>query len=170
MVAIKRHFKSVVREITETAPLSTDSICEPLVVLPIDRWNKISTKGLRFCIGLSKEIKAVHVLFDESQDELAASWPRLVEEPARAAGIPVPELVCLKSPFRYVITPIVDYVLDLSAKNPDRDIAVIVPELIEHNWYHFALHNQRAQGLKALLTLKGNQRITTITIPWYLKD
>lgn len=170
MLAIKRHFKSVVREITETAPLSTDSICEPLVVLPIDRWNKISTKGLRFCIGLSKEIRAVHVLFDESQDELAASWPRLVEEPARAAGIPVPELVCLKSPFRYVITPIVDYVLDLSAKNPDRDIAVIVPELIEHNWYNFALHNQRAQGLKALLTLKGNQRITTITIPWYLKD
>ena len=48
--------------------------------------------------------------------------------------------------------------LDLSAKNPDREIAVIVPELVEHKWYHYALHNQRAQGLKALL-LRGNQRI-----------
>ena len=74
-----------------------------------------------------------------------------MEEPARAAGIPVPELVCLNSPFRYVITPIVDYILDLSAKNPDREIAVIVPELVEHKWYHYFLHNQRAQGLKALL-------------------
>ena len=76
----------------------------------------------------------------------------------------------LKSPFRYVITPIVDYILDLSAKNPDREIAVIVPELVEHKWYHYALHNQRAEGLRALLLLKGNQRITTMNIPWYLKQ
>jgi hypothetical protein len=64
----------------------------------------------------------------------------------------------------------VDYVLDLSAKNPQREIAVIVPELVEHSWYHYALHNQRAQGIKGLLLLKGNERITTMTIPWYLKD
>src|SRR5580658_2483558 len=51
MVAIKRHFESVAAEITETAPLRTASICEPLVVVPIDRWNKITAKGLRFAIG-----------------------------------------------------------------------------------------------------------------------
>jgi amino acid transporter len=170
MVAINRHFRSVAKEVTETAPLSTVAICEPLVVVPIDRWNKISVKGLRFAISLSKEIKAVHVTFDENQDELAQSWSRLMAEPARAAGLPVPELVCLSSPFRYVVTPIVDYVLDLSAKNPDREIAVIVPELVEHKWYHYFLHNQRAQGLKALLLLKGNQRITTMDILWYLKE
>src|SRR6202040_3566132 len=100
-------------------------------------------------------IKAVHMLFDEKQDELAESWPRLVEQPARDAGLPVPELICLKSPFRYVVTPIVVYVLDLSARNPDREIAVIIPELVEHKWYHYALHNQRPQGLKALRLLKG---------------
>jgi amino acid transporter len=170
MVSIKRHFRSVAQEITETAPLSTVSIFEPLVVVPIDRWNKISVKGLRFAISLSKEVKAVHVLFDDKEDDLAASWLVLVEEPARAASLPVPELVCLNSPFRYVVTPIVDYVLDLSAKNPDREIAVIVPELVENKWYHYVLHNQRAQGLKALLLLKGNRRITTMNIPWYLKD
>jgi hypothetical protein len=26
--------------------------------------------------------------------------------------------------------------LDLSAKNPDREIAVIFLELVEHKWYH----------------------------------
>ena len=92
------------------------------------------------------------------------------KQPARAAGLPVPELVASARPFRYVVTPIVDYVLDLSAKNPDREIAVIVPELVEHKWYHYFLHNQRAEGLKALLLLKGNQRITTMNIPWYLKE
>jgi hypothetical protein len=108
-------------------------------------------------------------LFDEEKDELVESWPRLVEEPARAAGLPAPELVSLRSPFRNVITPIVDYILDLSAKNPDRDITVIVPELVERHWYHYALHNQRAEGIRALLLLRGNQRITTVNIPWYLK-
>jgi amino acid transporter len=170
MVAIKRHLQSVSREIGETAPLSTASIYEPLVVVPIDGWSKITEQGLRFAISLSKEIKAVHILFDEDNNELAESWTRLVEEPARAAGLPLPELVCLKSPFRYVMTPIVDYILDLSAKNPDREIAVIVPELVENKWYHFALHNQRAEGIRALLLLKGNRHITTMNIPWYLKQ
>ena len=170
MVAIQRHFQSVAEETTETAELSTVSICAPLVVLPIDRWNKISVKGLRFALSLSGEIKAVHTVIDDKPDDLAQAWPHLVEEPARKSGLPAPELVCLCSPFRYVITPVVDYVLDLSSKNPDREIMVIVPELVEHKWYHYALHNQRAQGLKALLLLKGNQRITTVTIPWYLKE
>ncbi len=170
MLAIRRHFESVADEVTETAPLSTASICEPLIVIPIDRWDKISVKGLRYALSISKEVKAVHVNFDEKPDDIAQAWTRLVEEPARAAGLPVPELVCLTSPFRYVITPIVDYVLDLSAKIADREIALIVPELVEHHWYHFALHNQRAEGLKALLLLRGNQRISIMNIPWYLKQ
>ena len=89
---------------------------------------------------------------------------------ARAAGLPAPELVCLPSPFRYIVLPIVDYVLELSEKTPDREISVIVPELVERKWYHFPLHNQRAEGLKALLLLRGNSRITVMNIPWYLKE
>ena len=74
----------------------------------------------------------------------------------------------LQSPYRYIINPIVDYILDLEAKNPDREIAVLVPELVEEKWYYFLLHNQRAAWLKALLLLKGNQRIIVIDVPWYL--
>ena len=146
MVAINRHFGEVAKEIAETQPLSADSICEPLIVVPIEHWNKITARGLRLAISLSKEVKAVHVLFDDKQDELAQTWAKLVEEPASAAGRPVPELVCLRSPFRYVVTPIVDYVLDLSTQHPDREISVIIPELVEHKWYHYFLHNQRARG------------------------
>jgi len=170
MVAIKRHFNSVAAEINESTPLVASSLREPLVVIPVDRWNKISANGLRFAISLSKEIQAIHVFFDEKEDNLKDSWPRLVEEPARAAGLPVPQLVCITSPFRSVITPLVDYIVDLSEKNPAREITVIVPELVEHKWYHYVLHNQRAQGFKTLLLLRGNQRITTITVPWYLKQ
>jgi hypothetical protein len=32
---------------------------------------------------------------------------------------------------------------DLSQRFPGRDIAVLVPELVERHWYHYFLHNQR---------------------------
>jgi amino acid transporter len=170
LVAIKRHFETIARDVAETEPVSTADLCEPIIVVPIDRWNKISTRGLRFAFSLSKEIKVVHIAFEEGEDELAKAWGRLVEEPARAANLPVPELVCLNSPFRYVITPIVEYVLELSKQNPDRPISVFIPELVERKLYHYALHNKRAEGLKALLLLRGNPNISTATIPWYLQQ
>jgi hypothetical protein len=76
----------------------------------------------------------------------------------------------LNSPYRFIINPIVDYVLDLEEKNHDREVAVLVPELVEDRWYYYLLHNQRAAWLKALLLLKGNQRIIVIDVPWYLNS
>lgn len=75
----------------------------------------------------------------------------------------------LDSPYRNVINPIVDYVLELQKKNEGRNIAVVVPELMETKWYHFFLHNQRAEWLKAALLLKGNPRIVVINVPWYMR-
>src|SRR5437660_5427101 len=45
---------------------------------------------------------------------------------------------------------------------------LLIPELVERHWYHNLLHNKRASVLKALLLLKGNQRIVVINVPWYL--
>lgn len=92
----------------------------------------------------------------------------LVEAPARNAKLPVPELVVLGSPYRFVVRPIVEYALQIQADNSDCHIAILVPELIENHWYNFLLHNNRSQLLKALLNLKENPRITVLNIPWYL--
>ena len=89
--------------------------------------------------------------------------------PAIQAGVPVPELVVLTSPYRYVIPPILDYVLDLERRHPDREVAVLIPEMVEAHWYHYLLHNQRAEWLRALLLLRGNARINIVNVPWYLK-
>ena len=98
----------------------------------------------------------------------AAIFPGWSEAPAKAAGLPVPELVVLKSPFRFIVRPILDYALELEEDNPDKTIAVLIPELVESRWYYFLLHNNRSQVLKALLLFSGNERTTVINIPWYL--
>ena len=56
------------------------------------------------------------------------------------------------------------------ARHPNRQVAVLIPEMVEPHWYHYFLHNQRGQWLKALLLLKGNQRINVISVPWYLNE
>jgi hypothetical protein len=46
---------------------------------------------------------------------------------------------------------------------------VIVPELVERHWYHYPLHNKRAEILKWFILLNGNERIVLINVPWYIK-
>ena len=94
---------------------------------------------------------------------------RSVETPAREANLPVPELVLLKSPFRFVVKPIVAYALNLEKENPQGHVAVIVPELVEARWYYLFLHNNRSSLIKALLLFGGSQRISIINVPWHLE-
>jgi hypothetical protein len=53
-------------------------------------------------------------------------------------------------------------------EHPDRQIAVIIPDLVERHWYHYLLHNQEGEMLKALLQLRGHERVVIIGVPWYL--
>ena len=141
----------------------------PLVVVPVFAWNKISKKGLRFGLTLSSEVVALHIQCEKDRDDFCRAWGTEVEEPARKAGRAAPRLVVLPSPYRFVLTPILDYILDLERDHPDRQIAVLIPELVERHWYHYFLHNQSAELLRALLLAKGNQRIVLVSVPWYTK-
>ncbi len=168
MISVRRHYDHVEAETATPNPLDLTDLRAPLVVVPVLYWNKIAQKGLRFALNLSSEVQALHVECEKDIGNFRQRWARFVAEPAKRAGLVAPHLVVLKSPYRFVISPIVDYVLELERNNPDRQIAVLIPELVEWHWYHYFLHNQRAEWLKALLLLKGNQRIIVIIVPWYL--
>ena len=170
MRLVKRHYNYVAREIESAAPLNTRNLTPPLVVITIDRWTRITQKALRFALEISPDVRGLHVEYDQQSDTLASQWANLVEEPARRAGLAGPRLVVLQSPYRFVIRPILDYVLELKEENPGRQIAVLIPELVEPGWYSNLLHNHRSTALKALLLFQGNQRVTVINIPWYLTD
>ena len=170
MRSVKGHYDRVTQQIGTTQPIDAGGLRPPLVVLPIDRWDAVAEKALRFAWTISREIHVVHVDCGEETDLLRERWHDLVETPAAAAGLPAPALVVVTSPFRFVIRPIVDYVLTLQTDHPDWSIAVVVPELVERHWYYGLLHNNRSAILKALLFFKGNQRTAVINIPWYLSN
>jgi len=91
-----------------------------------------------------------------------------VRAPMSQHSFPVPELVTVHSTFRTILSPLMDYILELEDQNPSRKVAVLLPELVVRHWWENFLHNQRVQLLKLLLLLKGNQRIVVVNIPWYL--
>jgi len=169
MLRVHGHYESVARETANSEPLVIENMGPPIVVVPIQGWSKISERALQFALSLSPEIHAVHVDTEEETDALERQWCRLVERPVEDFGGTPPSLVTLPSPYRLLIRPILEYVLDMEKNNPSRQIAVIVPELVEKHWYHYPLHNQRAELLKALLLLKGSRRIVLINVPWYIQ-
>jgi len=168
MGAVKRHYERVARDIAADHPIHLESLAQPLVIVPLDRWTRITEKGLRFAMKLSDQVQAVHVDAEECCDEVKEMWERNVAEPIRRSGRTVPDLVLLESPYRFILGPLVEYTLKVESQNPDRQIAVLVPELVVKHWWQAPLHNQRAQLLKLLLLVRGNQRIIVINIPWYL--
>jgi amino acid transporter len=168
MFSIRRHYERLRRQISRAAPLDLSERRPPIVVMPMMAWTRVSRSGLQFAFRICSEVHVVHVSTGEGDKEFLTYWQNEVEEPIQQAGIRMPELKVLKSPYRFVIAPIVDYILKLEERNPRRQIAVIIPELVEKHWYHNFLHNQRATWLKAALLMKGNRRIVTINVPWYL--
>ncbi|HEY0757822.1 MAG TPA: APC family permease [Acidisarcina sp.] len=169
MAAVHRHYKHVDEQTAGPDPLDLTDLAPPIVIIPIDRWSRITEKGVRFALILSREVRALHVdCSEDDEDNICAMWEEKVAGPLRAANLPEPELVLVKSPYRYVIGPVVDYVLEVERANPHRHVAVLVPELVVKHWYQYLLHNQRSNLLKVMLLLRGNQRILVINIPWYM--
>jgi len=142
----------------------------PLVVIPIDRWSAITKQGLEFAGRLSPTVTAVHVEPGEHAALLQEDWERYVVKPYRESGVEPPELVMLPSPYRFIVVPIVEYVLKLAEKYPDRKIAVVIPEFVEDRWYEYFLHNQRARLLEWVLLARGNKQIYTVASPYYVSD
>ena len=168
---VHRHYAHVARETGCPRPLDVGDIRSPIVVLPLKGWNTITENALRFALDLSPDVFAVHIGTDQAEaDAMGAQWARYVEPPIRAAGLPMPQLVTLSSPYRRLFTPFLEHIGRIKAENPARTIAVIIPELVETHWYQYLLHNQRATGLKAALLLRGDSRVVVINVPWYLSD
>jgi amino acid transporter len=171
MHAVKRHYDRVARETALDRPFSPSELTEPIVVMPIDRWSRITEKGLSFALGISTDIRCVHVHSAETgedNDPLHDQWKTMVIDPLRAAGKPIPKLEVITSPYRYLLRPVVDYIFKIEASTKTRKICVLLPELVVRHWWENLLHNPVANLLKVILLVRGNRRIIVINIPWYL--
>jgi len=166
---VRRHYHGVKMMTSCRVPVDAAGLSQPpIAVIAIDRWSNITRLGIEFAARLSPEVIALHVEPGEHSELLQEDWEHYVEQPFRAAGKEPPRLHILPSPYRFVIVPIVQFVLDISKQNPTRSIVVVIPELVEDRWYEYFLHNQRGRLLEWVLLARGNERIFTVSAPWYV--
>lgn len=166
---IKGHYDYVVRKTESPLAINLSQMDQPIAVMPIDKWSIQNENGLRFALRISSDVIAVHVMIDEEKcADLQKSWDQYVIRPVDQAHMHEPKLVILSSPYRLFQRPFLEYVLKLEQENPERIIAVVVPELVQSRWHQYLLHNHRAAGLKEFLLRAGDRRIVVINVPWYL--
>jgi hypothetical protein len=133
---VRRHYHAVVVATTTSEAVTPAGHGRPpIVVVPVDRWSCILKQALQFASQLSPEIIAIHVEPGEHSELLLEDWERYVERPFRETGAEPPKFEVLPSPYRFVIVPLVKYICELSEKHADRQIVVVIPELVEYHWY-----------------------------------
>ena len=81
---------------------------------------------------------AVHLAPLEGPDvraqerNLREQWAKDVEQPAAAAHYQnLPKLIFLSAPYRRIHVPLLKLIRELEDENPDRTIAVLIPELLK---------------------------------------
>ena len=107
---------------------------------------------------MSPSARAVYIEVDaESRIRLEERWAKW------ASGMP---LVVLRTPYRSVIGPLLDYVDRLQEEAPDSIVTIVLPEFVPVRWWQQLLHNQTALLIKgAMLFRRG---VIVIDVPYHL--
>ena len=167
---IRKHYAGVARETRPPLEIHAGEVQSLKVLIPVEGWNRVTERALVFALKISDDITALHVSSAETDEAICNSWRVHVAEPAKKAGLPEPRLEIVKSPYRTFFKPLLDYILRCQKEEPDRLIAVIIPELVLPRWWEYILHNHVASALKAMLLLNGDERVVVINTPWYLRE
>jgi amino acid transporter len=167
---IRRHY------LTLAAQLSLEGLtCERWEGLSTDSWHKVvvlisgihrGTLGaLRFARSLSTDVTAVTVDVEpEVTARIRQRWPTW------GCGIP---LVELSSPYRSTLRPLLAYLEQTDARDPERGPAVVVlPEFVPARWWHHLLHNRTAALIRrAIIYQRGHGGVdrVVINVPYHLQ-
>jgi hypothetical protein len=170
MTSIRRHYHQVALEVNSPGPLDLNEVSEPIVVVPVEEWNRVAKNAVQFALSMSRQVQVLHIEEEEGNNSLRRQWDEWYVDPGLYPGVSIPELVIITSPYRVVVNPIVNYVFNLERNNPNRQVAVVLSELVESNAFQRLLHNQRAKVLTSLFTRNGDARIIVVNVPWYFRQ
>ena len=153
----RQHYDHVASQLSlgEFAPLPK---LRNIVLLPVGGVHRAVLQALHYAHTLSDDVRALYVSTDPHSLELVRKeWERWGE------GVP---LVVLESPYRAVLEPILGYINELEASQPDAYVTIVLPEFVPARWWQHLLHNQRALLLKGALLFRPNTVVTNV--PFHL--
>src|SRR5580765_6533463 len=153
----RQHYDHVASQLSlrEFAPLPK---LRNIVLLPVSGVHRAVLQALHYAHTLSDDVRALYVSTDPHSLELVRKdWEQWGE------GVP---LVVLESPYRSVLEPILGYINELEATQPDAYVTIVLAEFAPARWWQHLLHNQRALLLKGALLFRPNTVVTNV--PFHL--
>jgi len=154
--AIHGHYLAVGRELSleGARPGAKLQKVRHTVIVPISGIHRGVIEALRYAISISDDVRACYVEIDPSATErIRDEWVKW------ARDIP---FVVLKSPFRSVVGPMLEYIDDVAECSHDEMVTVIIPEFVTSKWRYGLLHNQTAFLIRAALLFKRNRVVTSV--------
>jgi hypothetical protein len=134
------------------------------VIVPISGVHRGTLAAVHFARCLSKDVTAVIVDVEpETTARVRRRWA--------AWGHDV-SLVVLPSPYRSIVSPLLDYLDEVDRRDIDRGLAVVVlPEFVPARPWEDLLHNQNARLVKRALVYRrgvtGKDRVV-VDVPYHL--
>jgi hypothetical protein len=95
----------------------------------------------------------MYVKQENNPRDFVSEWNCHVRTSIKEAGLPEPELVILESPYRKVVSPILDHIWKLERENPGW--WPILPALWEKRCMFFCTPTQIGAGLKTGMIVHG---------------
>ncbi len=161
---IHRHYDEVAEQLSLTQPWP-EPVIQHTVIVPVAGLHRGVLKAMQYAQVLGGELHAVTVESDPRETaKLHARWQEILPD------IP---LEILPSPYRSVITPLLEFI-DRFVDEEDHYVTVVVPEFVPTRLWHHLLHNQTAWMLRVALLYarqdwRGRFRIIT-DVPFYLSQ
>ncbi|MCM2276868.1 MAG: APC family permease [Oligoflexia bacterium] len=153
---INAHYLEVGKQLSligQEAPPRLEPI-KHTVIVPISGIHRGVIDALRYALSISNDVRACYVEIDpETTERVKAEWKKWARE------IP---FVVLKSPYRSVIAPLLDYIDDVEQTTHDEMLTVVIPEFVTAKWWQQVLHNQTAFLIRAALMFRRRKVVTSV--------
>jgi amino acid transporter len=158
MLGVRRHYDRVTQEL-KPGPGGVPLPSRIHALVLVSKLHTPTLRALAFARATRPtSLTAITVrVSPEDTDQLVDEWgDREIQVP----------LTVLDSPYREVVSPVLDYVEHIRLQTPRDVVCVFIPEYVVGHWWEQLLHNQSALRLKARLLFQPGVMVTNV--PWQL--
>jgi len=157
--AIRRHYDDVAVQLSVEGAEPPRPPARHTVLLLVGDVHRGMFPAVAYAQALSPAARAVYVEVDpEATRRFEDRWGKY------GHGMP---LVVLRSPYRTVAGPLLDYLDHLQRQDGDQLVTIILPEFVPARWWQHLLHNQTALVIKGALLFRRGVIVTNV--PYHLK-
>ena len=161
LLRIHRHYEGVAENLSLDNFGAPTRLRHPRVIMPIGGVHRGVIKALEFARSLSPDVTAVYVeTSPEEGEKLRQRWDRWGD------GV---RLQVLKSPYRSIVGPLMQYLDRLGEERQPGDvITIVLPQFVPEHWWENLLHNQTAWPLRLALLFRAGYIV--IDVPYHLGE